>query len=110
MSNITYLRVSFVLQVEHEKQLTHQALLRADTTEGITLKKEIMNIQLYLNILSKLLKITILYMGYITMTLTIAFNHAVAMIAHVTKELHNRKLARFDVYRAQILFDKPMRG
>lgn len=56
MSNITYLRVSFVLQVEHEKQLTHQALLRADTTEGITLKKEIMNIQLYLNILSKLLK------------------------------------------------------
>ncbi len=36
MSHITYLRVSFVLQVEHEKQLTHQALLRADTTEGIT--------------------------------------------------------------------------
>lgn len=33
MSHITYLRVSFVLQVEHEKQLTHQALLRADTTE-----------------------------------------------------------------------------
>lgn len=32
--SITYLRVSFVLQVEQEKQLTHQALLRADTTEG----------------------------------------------------------------------------
>lgn len=32
--NVTYLRVSFVLQVEHEKQLTHQALFRADTTEG----------------------------------------------------------------------------
>lgn len=44
MSTITYLRVSFVLQVEHEKQLTHQALLRADTTEGITLTKENMNI------------------------------------------------------------------
>lgn len=41
---ITYLRVSFVLQVEHEKQLTHQALLRADTTEGITITKENMNI------------------------------------------------------------------
>ena len=30
--SITYLRVSLVLQVEQEKQLTHQALLRADTT------------------------------------------------------------------------------
>lgn len=38
--NITYLRVSFVWQVEHEKQLTHQALLRADTTEGITQGKK----------------------------------------------------------------------
>lgn len=44
LSSITYLRVSFVLQVEHEKQLTHQALLRADTTEGVTgEEKEIMN-------------------------------------------------------------------
>lgn len=47
MTNITYLRVSFVLQVEHEKQLTHQALLRADTTEGgHRRKKKIINIQL----------------------------------------------------------------
>lgn len=38
------------------------------------------------------------------MTLTIAFNHAVAMIAHVTKELHNRKLTRFDVYRENTNF------
>lgn len=30
---VTYLRVSLVLQVEQAKQLTHQALLRADTTE-----------------------------------------------------------------------------
>lgn len=29
----TYLRVSLVLQVEQAKQLTHQALLRAETTE-----------------------------------------------------------------------------
>lgn len=29
----TYLRVSLVLQVEQEKQLTHQALFSADTTE-----------------------------------------------------------------------------
>ena len=40
MSNITYLRVSFVLQVEQEKQLTHQALLRADTTEGVMGEKK----------------------------------------------------------------------
>lgn len=40
MSTITYLRVSFVLQVEHEKQLTHQALLRADTTERVTEEKQ----------------------------------------------------------------------
>lgn len=33
----TYLRVSLVLQVEHAKQLTHQALLRADTTERKTI-------------------------------------------------------------------------
>lgn len=33
MRGVTYLRVSFVLQVEQEKQLTHQALFRADTTE-----------------------------------------------------------------------------
>lgn len=46
MSRITYLRVSFVLQVEQEKQLTHQALLRADTTEGDPRKKEIMNVKL----------------------------------------------------------------
>lgn len=39
-SNFTYLRVSFVLQVEHEKQLTHQALLRADTTERVTGEKQ----------------------------------------------------------------------
>lgn len=37
---ITYLRVSLVLQVEHEKQLTHQALLRADTTEGVTQRQK----------------------------------------------------------------------
>jgi len=37
--SITYLRVSLVLQVEHEKQLTHQALLRADTTVGHTKTK-----------------------------------------------------------------------
>ncbi len=30
---VTYLRVSLVLQVEQAKQLTHQALLRADTTD-----------------------------------------------------------------------------
>lgn len=28
----TYFRVSLLLQVEQEKQFTHQALLRADTT------------------------------------------------------------------------------
>lgn len=28
----THFRVSFMLQVEQEKQFTHQALLRADTT------------------------------------------------------------------------------
>lgn len=38
MCKITYFRVSLVLQVEHEKQVTHQALLRADTTEGMTRK------------------------------------------------------------------------
>lgn len=38
--NVTYLRVSFVLQVEHEKQLTHQALFRADTTEGRNIGNE----------------------------------------------------------------------
>lgn len=35
-SDVTYLRVSFVLQVEQEKQVTHQALLRAETTEVTT--------------------------------------------------------------------------
>lgn len=34
------------------------------------------------------------------MTLTIAFNHTVAVIAHIAKELDNREITSFDVYRA----------
>lgn len=30
-------------------------------------------------------------------TLTIAFNHTVAVIAHIAKELGNREIIRFDV-------------
>lgn len=33
-ASTTYFRVSRLLQVEQEKQFTHQALLRADTTVG----------------------------------------------------------------------------
>lgn len=32
MPTTTHFRVSFMLQAEQEKQFTHQALLRADTT------------------------------------------------------------------------------
>lgn len=38
--HITHLRVSLVLQVEQAKQLTHQALLRADTTDKNRRKKK----------------------------------------------------------------------
>lgn len=34
------------------------------------------------------------------MTLTIAFNHTVTVIAHIAKELDNREITSFDVYRA----------
>lgn len=88
-SDVTYLRVSFVLQVEQEKQVTHQALLRAETTE-VTTDHNYHNLHTMCRLDTK--KGTLI-------SLTISLNHPVAVIAHVAKELGLEKYTIYIKYK-----------
>lgn len=122
----TYLRVSLVLQVEQAKQLTHQALLRADTTDikqkkrgGMrhsyavwnhhmtkvtkswcslqirvhisrqTSVQNTMNVTWNLGNINRFTQIGPLHYVFSNKTsfLTIAFDHTIAVVANISKQL-----------------------
>lgn len=82
LQHVTHFRVSLLLQVEQAKQLTHQALLRAETTDE---KRRNRNIWLRMTVTSKAhthkhgLRHTIL--------LTVSFDYTVAVVANVSEQL-----------------------
>lgn len=81
---VTHFRVSLLLQVEQAKQLTHQALLRAETTDE--------NSKIWLR--KRLESCCVLKHGQIynifkikAMMLTVSFDYTVAVVANISKQL-----------------------
>lgn len=81
---VTHFRVSLLLQVEQAKQLTHQALLRAETTDEnskIWLRKRLESCRVLKHrLIYNILKIKAL-------VLTISFDYTVAVVANISEQL-----------------------
>lgn len=80
--NTTHFKVSLLLQVEQAKQLTHQALFRAETTVG---KKYIYEKDTHTHTRTMIDAITYFL-------LTVSFDDTVAVVANVSKQLSVTKV------------------
>lgn len=81
---VTHFRVSLLLQVEQAKQLTHQALLRAETTDEnskMWLRKSLESCCILKHrLIFNIFKIK-------AIVLTISFDYTVAVVANISKQL-----------------------